>query len=211
MPIAKNILSDTGIRLLPSLLKLLFSLLRMKVVFPDGGLPGKERGLIFAFWHGKMVTGWLLALKLFPDAAHSAVVSLSEDGQILSDTLTRLGFRLIRGSSSRGKEDVKSGMVDALRNRGVVAITPDGPRGPLHRFKYGTLRLASEQQVPIIFADITHDRARILKSWDRFEIPMPFSKMTVRLHLLQVPAFPSEEALHEFARQLSERFGNAAT
>jgi len=157
-----------------------------------------------------MVTGWLLARKLFPDAVPSAVVSLSEDGQILSETLARLGFRLIRGSSSRGKEDVKAGMVDALRNRGLIAITPDGPRGPSHQFKYGTIRLASEQQVPVIFAEITHDRARVLKSWDRFEIPMPFSKATVRLHPVTVPAFPSEEALREFARQLSERFGHAA-
>jgi len=210
MPIVKNILLDGGIRLLPSLLKLLFSALRMEVVSPEGGLPGKERGIIFAFWHGKMVTGWLLARKLFPVAVPYAVVSLSEDGQILSDTLARLGFRLIRGSSSRGKEDVKAGMVDALRNRGLIAITPDGPRGPSHQFKYGTIRLASEQQVPIIFAEIIHDRARVLKSWDRFEIPMPFSKTTVRLHPVTVPAFPSEEALHEFARQLSERFGHAA-
>jgi hypothetical protein len=210
MPIVKNILLDGGIRLLPYLLKLLFSVLRIEIISPEGGLPEKERGIIFAFWHGNMVTGWLLARKLFPDASHSAVVSLSEDGQILSDTLTRLGFSLIRGSSSRGKEDVKAGMIDALLNRGVIAITPDGPRGPLHQFKYGTIRLASEQQVPIIFAEITHDRARVLKSWDRFEIPMPFSKATVRLHHVRVPAFPSEEALRDFSRQLSERFGHAA-
>jgi hypothetical protein len=210
MPIVKHILRDGGTRLLPHLLKLLFSALRLKIIAPAEGLPGRDNGIIFAFWHGKMVTGWLLALRLFPDCMPAAIVSLSEDGQILSETLERLGFRLIRGSSSRGKEDVKAGIIEELRNRGLIAITPDGPRGPLHRFKYGTIRLASELQVPILFADITHERARILKSWDRFEIPMPFSRATVRLHQVQVPPFPSEEALHEFANQLSERFSHAA-
>ncbi|NTU57585.1 MAG: DUF374 domain-containing protein [Chlorobiaceae bacterium] len=210
MPIVKNILWNAGTRLLPPLLKLLFSSLRLKIVSPEGGHPGTEHGIIFAFWHGKMVTGWLLVRRLLPDIRPSAVVSLSEDGQILSETLERLGFRLIRGSSSRGREDVKTGMLESLRNRGVIAITPDGPRGPLHRFKYGTLRIASEHQVPILFADITHERYRVLKSWDRFEIPMPFSRTTVYLHSIRVPAFTSEEALHEFARKLSEHFGHAS-
>jgi len=198
-----------GAPLVAFLLKLLFSVLRFEIISPENAQPGHGKGVIFAFWHGKMITGWLLAQKLIPGSRPAAVVSLSKDGQILSDTLDHLGFRLIRGSSSKGKDAVKAAMTEELRNHGVVAVTPDGPRGPLHRFKYGTIRLASERQAPIIFADITYSRARTLKSWDHFEIPVPFSRVKVSLHKIEVPRFSSEEALHEFSRKLSERFGHA--
>lgn len=209
MSIVNNILRESGIRLLPWLLRLLVASLKIEVIPPEQGLPGKERGTLFTFWHGKMVTGWLLGKRLFRGIPVSAVVSLSGDGQILSDTLGRLGFRLIRGSSSRGREEVRAGISEVFRNREVVAITPDGPRGPLYRFKYGTIRLASEHRVPLLFAEITHEKMKALRSWDRFEIPFPFSRVTVRLHSVQVPEFDSEEALRAYADELSTRFAHA--
>jgi lysophospholipid acyltransferase (LPLAT)-like uncharacterized protein len=205
----KDLVKKTGTVLLPPLLKMVFSGLKLTIIPPGEPLPGTQRGVIFAFWHGKMVAGWLLAQKLFPGVKTSAVVSLSEDGRILSETLDRFGFRLIRGSSSRGAEEVKAGIRDALHSGGLVVVTPDGPRGPLHRFKYGTLRLASEHRVPVVFAEITYRDSRVLKSWDRFEIPVPFTRATVTLHLLHVPTFESEEALHEYTRLLEKRFSHA--
>jgi lysophospholipid acyltransferase (LPLAT)-like uncharacterized protein len=210
MSFVKHILPESASRLLPHLLKLLVATLNIRIIPPQNGLPGTERGVIFAFWHGKMVTGWLLTRRLFPEATISSVVSLSGDGQILSDALDRLGFRLIRGSSSRGKEEVRSGIADALGKCGVVAVTPDGPRGPQHRFKYGTLRLASEYRTPLVFAEIFHERARMLKSWDRFEIPAPFSRVTVRLHTFEVPLFSTEEELRAFADELATRLDHEA-
>jgi len=210
MSFVKHILPRSASHLLPHLLKLLVATLKIRIILPEKGLPGNEHGIIFAFWHGRMVTGWMLSRRLFPEAVISTVVSLSGDGQILSNALDRLGFRLIRGSSSKGKEEVKSGIVTALDTCGVVAVTPDGPRGPLHRFKYGTLRIASEHRTPLVFAEIFHDRARRLKSWDRFEIPAPFSRVTVRLHTLEIPLFSSEEALRTFADELSTRLDDDA-
>lgn len=195
--------------LLAPLLKLLFASLRKEIRFPAEGIPEPGRGVVFAFWHGSMVTGWLLARRIFPETVPVAVVSLSDDGQLLSDTLGRLGFRLIRGSSSKGGEEVKSGITEALRSGSVIAVTPDGPRGPIHQFKYGTVRLASENRSPILFADITHMNPRLLKSWDRFEIPMPFSRVGIELHLLDLPPFSSEEELREFSNRLSARFDHA--
>jgi len=209
MSTKKSILLNIGTLLLPLFLKLLFSTLRIDIVKKESGLPDRSRGLMFAFWHGQMITGWLLAKRLFPDTIPSAVVSLSPDGQILSDALEKLDFELIRGSSSRGRDDVKAGIAERIRNRGLVAITPDGPRGPIHRFKYGTLRLASEHRTPILFADISHEKASKLRSWDQFEIPMPFSRVRVTLHLIDVPVFSSEEELRAFADQLSDRYTHA--
>lgn len=208
MPTIKNILLDGGTRLLPHALKLLFSTLKIDVKFAGEQLPSDNRGVMFAFWHGKMIIGWLLSRKLFPQREISAVVSLSGDGQILSDALDRLGFRLIRGSSSRGKEIVRRGISEALSGGGVVAVTPDGPRGPHHRFKYGTLRLAAMHHAPLVFAEIRYNNARRLKSWDRFEIPLPFSRVTVTLHLVRVPDFETEEAFGAWADELSTDFGH---
>jgi lysophospholipid acyltransferase (LPLAT)-like uncharacterized protein len=204
MAFVKDILLKSATRLLPHVLKLLFTTLKIEI---DGEkLPDDPRGVMFTFWHGKMIAGWLLAQRLFPDREISAVVSLSGDGQILSDALDRLGFHLIRGSSSRGKEEVRRGIDVALSKGGVVAVTPDGPRGPHHRFKYGTLRLAAQHHTPLVFAEIRYGNARSLKSWDKFEIPLPFSRVRVTLRVVQTPEFPTEEAFRAWADKLSAGF-----
>ena len=193
--------------ILPTALKLLYASLRISIITAPLQFSGK--GAVIAFWHGKMIAGWLLAKTLGSSKKITAVVSLSEDGRTLSDTLERLGFSLIRGSSSRGGDEVKKAMHDALQQGNIVVLTPDGPRGPVHQFKYGTLRLASENHYPIVFAEISYAKSWMLKSWDRFEIPKPFSKTSVKLHLLEVPAFNSDKELQSYTKKLSDRLSHA--
>lgn len=190
--------------ILPGVLKLLVSTLRLTVINPRQEIFDQTGKRIFAFWHGKMIYGWLLAQHLFPDKTIHAVVSLSKDGEILSRTLEKLGFTLIRGSSSKGSNEVKKAMLTELANNGIIAITPDGPRGPRQAFKYGTLRLASAERVPIIFAAIRYSKGFQLKSWDRFEIPFPFSRIYVTIHNIEVPEFRNQEELKTFEHQLSK-------
>lgn len=194
--------------LLPPVLKALVSTLRITLTNPEHEPRTSGGRVIYAFWHGKMIYGWLLAKKLFAGKRIHAVVSLSEDGELLSRTLAKLGFSLIRGSSSRGSSEVKKMMLLELEKNDIVAITPDGPRGPYHSFKYGTLRLASEQNIPVIFADISYSKALQLKSWDRFEIPLPFSTVTVTFHRIEIPALQSEQDVIAFEHQLSKQIGN---
>ena len=137
------------------------------------------------------------------------MVSSSEDGNILAQTLEQLGFSLIRGSSSRGGDEVKRAMQHSLQREEIVALTPDGPRGPANEYKFGMLRLASENHYPLVFADICHTSTWKLKSWDRFEIPKPFSKTTVKLHLIDLPEFNNEEELQSYTKQLSIKLTHA--
>jgi lysophospholipid acyltransferase (LPLAT)-like uncharacterized protein len=195
--------------ILPFTLKLLYASLRLSVTPLSLKIQLTDKGTIFTFWHGKMMTGWLLARALFPSQKRVAVVSLSEDGTILSDTLEQLDFTLIRGSSSRGGDEVKLAMEGALQQKNIIILTPDGPRGPVNQFKYGTLRIASSNNYPLIFAEIKYENAWKLKSWDQFEIPKPFSKTVVQLHRIDLPEFESEEALRIFTKKLSDRFGHA--
>ncbi|MBC8042212.1 MAG: DUF374 domain-containing protein [Rhizobacter sp.] len=193
-----------------------------------------RRGFLFAFWHGTMLTGWLFARQFSAQLSKTksktesspspggsppgsrrlalrplrAVVSLSKDGVLLSGALHRLGFGLIRGSSSKGREEVKAAIDEALRLGHAVAITPDGPRGPREVFKYGSIRLASETGRMVVFARITHHRKWQLKSWDKFEIPKPFSRVEITLSLVAVPTFSGDALLKNFTDVLTARFSN---
>ncbi len=194
--------------ILPVVLKLLYASLRISIAPPSQEMTFRETGAIFAFWHGKMIIGWLLARTLFPGKTLSAVVSLSEDGRVLADTLEKCGFSLIRGSSSKGGDTVKSAMLEVLQHHGMVVLTPDGPRGPVNQFKFGTLRLASSHHFPLLFAEICYSSTWRLRSWDQFEIPKPFSKAAITLHLLELPTFHSEEELQTYTTTISEHFSH---
>ena len=150
--------------ILPLTLKLLYASLQISVTPRSWNNDVAGNGAIFTFWHGKMVTGWLLARALFPEKKTVAVVSLSEDGRTLADTLEQLDFSLIRGSSSKGGDEVKDAMHEALDSENIIIITPDGPRGPACQFKYGTLRVASSKRCPLIFAEIRYRKHGNLKA-----------------------------------------------
>lgn len=197
-----------GKTLLPLLMRGLYLTLRKQISIETPPLPDPKNGLIFAFWHGKMLTGWILAKKTFPQTHFSAIVSLSKDGEILSGALHALNFDLIRGSSSRGKEAVKEETRKALDACRCIAVTPDGPRGPREVFKYGTIRLASEAGKPLVFAHIRHENFWQLRSWDKFEVPKPFSRVQIALFCIDVPKFDSEAQLRAFAEKKSAEFGD---
>jgi len=195
-----------GKTVLPKLLKMLYKSCHQDIKNLDV-LNVKNNGAVFAFWHGNMITGWLLAKQCFPKIPYFAIVSLSKDGEILSGALQALGFKLIRGSSSKGKRVVKVDSRDVLEKGFGLAVTPDGPRGPRANFKYGLIRLASTTSTPIYFASIQHHNKWVFKkSWDQFEVPKPFSKVDIVLHRIDVPQFDSDEALQEFTHALSEKF-----
>jgi lysophospholipid acyltransferase (LPLAT)-like uncharacterized protein len=196
--------------ILPRVLLLLYKSLRIKVAKPSKAMRESGKGTIFAFWHGKMVVGWLLSRALFPEKNPTAIVSRSKDGHILSDALEQLGFSLIRGSSSKGSIEVVRAMQHTLEKGEMVVITPDGPLGPICQFKYGSVRLAARNHYPLIFADICFASSWKLKSWDRFEIPKPFSKVLIELKLIELPEFRSEEELRTFSKQLSDHLSHAS-
>lgn len=138
----------------------------------------EEKPLVVAFWHGSMVIGWFLH-RPRRDRRAAALVSRSEDGAILSATLEHWGYTLIRGSSNVGGKEAMQLMVDALTDGNSLCVTPDGPTGPRHRMKMGAVRAAQRSQVPLFLVGIAAERKKSLQSWDRFEIPFPFSSVSV--------------------------------
>ena len=135
---------------------------------------GEGGGHFIALWHGRM---------LVPMAHHrhtrwTVLVSQSQDGDVTEELLTRYGFRVIRGSSSKGGARALREMIDALKSGAVLAITPDGPRGPMHSMSPGLVWMARATGYSVVPAGFVADRAWRMKSWDRFTVPKPFARVS---------------------------------
>lgn len=137
----------------------------------------RDRGRIYALWHGHA-----LALTLFGmDRGIYTIASRSEDGEIAARIAEGLGYRVVRGSTEEGKVE-KGGrrgaiqLIKALREGKNVAITVDGPKGPAHKVQPGVIFLAQKSGAEIIPAVAKFERAIVINSWDKFTIPMPFTR-----------------------------------
>ena len=150
--------------------------------FRDAGQP-----VIFVFWHGQL-------LPLVYYHRHEGIVALvSEhgDGEYLSRIIERNGFGTVRGSSRHGGTKGLKGLVRAARAGKDLALTPDGPRGPVGVFKPGALTAAQRSGLPIIPVAVGASSAWRFRSWDGFLVPKPFS--IVRLEYLP-PRFVQRDA-----------------
>jgi lysophospholipid acyltransferase (LPLAT)-like uncharacterized protein len=170
-------------KLLPVMLNLLLKTLRFEFI----NLPLSFDNKIFIFWHCKMIAGWYI----FKDKSPVALVSLSKDGEVLNGILKKWNFNVVRGSSSHGGKEALSELINISKAGNPVILTPDGPRGPANEIKNGALIVSKENGFPIIPVNINYSKKKILrKSWDKFEVPLPFAKCTVK--------FGSEHYYKEF-------------
>jgi lysophospholipid acyltransferase (LPLAT)-like uncharacterized protein len=134
-----------------------------------------RRPQVFLLWHEA-----LLPL-LWQHRAQGVAIVVSEarEGQYLADLALALGYRAVRGSSTRGGARALLGAVRELREGRSVAFTPDGPRGPRRQLKPGVVAAAQRGGGTIVPIHAEADRAWRLHSWDRFVIPKPGAKVTV--------------------------------
>jgi len=153
---------------------------------------------IVAFWHGRMLL-LPFALRDYADKV-SILISRHRDGELVAELVERLGFKTVRGSTGRGKGGSKAflEMVNLIKRGEVVAITPDGPRGPREKVKPGAIKLSMVTGAPIYPLTFGCTGEFHLNSWDRFTIPRPFSKCRVILgEPLRPEEFKSEKEMAE--------------
>ncbi len=131
------------------------------------------KGFLVVLWHGKM----LLPIYIHRHLGVVAMVSEHRDGEMIAQTVHRLGYKTVRGSSTRGGRKAFIDMLRALRNNKIGTIMPDGPKGPRHYFKIGALVLASRADVAILPMTFAAQWPIVLKSWDRFTFWWPFSRV----------------------------------
>jgi len=144
--------------------------------FRENGLEQWKPPFIFVLWHSRI----LPLLALHKREGLVLLISRHRDGEYLADLAQGWGYSSVRGSTQRGGEVGLLGIVRALQGGAVVAMTPDGPRGPRERVQPGAIAAAQHAGVPLIAAGARTASAWYLNSWDRMCIPKPFAAIDVR-------------------------------
>jgi lysophospholipid acyltransferase (LPLAT)-like uncharacterized protein len=165
--------------------------------------------LIYAFWHNRV---GLIPYFYERDASGRQLfvfISLSRDGQFITDVAERFGVKAVRGSTSRKGTKAALEAVRAAHDPHTdIAITPDGPRGPRYQIQPGLLRLAQATGRPIVGVTYHLKWKHELKSWDRFQVPLPFSRCTlVTRGPIKVPKDATEEELVAINAKVAEAMG----
>ena len=143
--------------------------------FRESGFTQWQPPFIFVLWHSRI----LPLLALHKREGMTLLISRHRDGGYVADLAERWGYRTVRGSSRRGGEVGLLGLVRALQGGAIVAITPDGPRGPAGHVKPGAVAAAQHAGVPIIAAGARASSAWYFQSWDRMCLPKPFAAIDV--------------------------------
>jgi lysophospholipid acyltransferase (LPLAT)-like uncharacterized protein len=131
--------------------------------------------VIIAFWHGRILPG----MCYFRDRGIVVITSLNFDGEWIARIIQRFGYGTARGSSSRNAGGALRQMIRDMRAGRSTAFTLDGPRGPGGVAKPGAIWLAMATGCPIVPFHIESDRHWALRSWDRTQIPKPFSRVAL--------------------------------
>ncbi len=158
------------------------------------GKPVNEN-YIGALWHNRLLIFPFVLRRFFPNRRGAALISASRDGDLLADAIKRFDFDVVRGSSSRLGARAILQLTDVLALGRDVVITPDGPRGPAYELGPGIIFLAQKSGAPVVPVNIEYSSYWRLKSWDRFILPRPFSKVRVIIgqsHYVRSTSTPEE-------------------
>ena len=135
----------------------------------------RNERVVIAFWHGQLAM--LQAPYRGRGAGVCIQVSRHGDGEIIARAVQPFGVRTARGSATRGGIASVREMIEAHRDGYDLAVAPDGPRGPFHRAKPGVIRLAQATGTRLFPVACTPRYAWVFPSWDRFALPMPFTRV----------------------------------
>ena len=199
-------------------MRLLWATYRFRVVADDQARrhAGEGTPLILTLWHeGIFVATWYFRLLARIGARVTYLVSPSMDGELAVRVLSMMGTRSVRGSATRSGVKAMRELYRALvRHRGWPVVLPDGPQGPRHHCKPGSLLLAGMSGASVLPMACAARRAWRLPTWDRLLLPLPFSRVVVLVgEPYTVPKGLDEAALEAERQRLQdvlERLGAEA-
>ncbi|MCX5877485.1 MAG: lysophospholipid acyltransferase family protein [Deltaproteobacteria bacterium] len=204
MAIAQTLLKYRLVPLCYYLLRLYLSFLRVRVVGEEAAHKqfSKYGRVIAAVFHQRFLPALAYVTK-FRNFKPIVMISQSSDGELIASLASRLGLVPVRGSSTRGGRDALMAILRALKkNPGVIHIV-DGPTGPKGVVKPGLMAMAQVAGAPIFPVIISAEKAWVMRSWDRFLVPKPFSKVTIRWgDPFPVPRGTRPEQLEELRKQV---------
>jgi lysophospholipid acyltransferase (LPLAT)-like uncharacterized protein len=194
--------------IIAAVIRIIASTLRWRWEFHPALTANRNRPVIFCTWHNRVVLspmiyrGYIRHIQQTPRLA--AVVSASRDGAIIAGVLQSFDIQCVRGSSSRRGSQALLELITAIGAGHDLAVTPDGPRGPRYTAQAGAIALAQLTGKPLIPAACNVRWKICLKSWDRFQIPLPFSSVTMRFGqpMTVAPESEREELRAELQRRM---------
>lgn len=184
------------------IINILCRLVKIRFFGREFYIQAKKKGekIIFILWHGRII----IPMFVHRNQGFRPLVSLSRDGEFAAKVLEGFGYEPIRGSSSKGGKEAFHKMKEALENS-VVAIIPDGPRGPGRVLKPGCIYLAQQTGAVIIPVSFSCKKRKFLKGWDKHLIFPPFTEcVMVYGEPIKIPQDLTQEEI-EKARKEVER------
>ena len=149
-----------------------------------------RKNVILAFWHGRI----FMATYRFRGRGIVVMISRNRDGEYIARIIKRFGYGVARGSSSKGSHTATVEILRAVKGGRDVGLSIDGPRGPRYVAKPGAAYLARKSGNPVVPFSISVDKKWMMKSWDHFQVPKPFSRAVV---LIGNPVYVHESASEE--------------
>ncbi len=191
----KNFLRQIGQVLIPPLVYLLMRIIwyttskKFHFISPVG-----DEQHVCVCWHGELFMSPQAYRKIHKKHKASAIISSHFDGSLIASTLNMLGIRSLRGSSSKGARQVLLQAFKSIKSGEEVLITPDGPRGPRHHMSDGAIGIALKSKLPVFVMNYRAEKYWQLKSWDKFVIPKPFTKVDFYLQSISLEGMKLDEA-----------------
>lgn len=133
----------------------------------------QNKPIIACFWHGRLL---MMFKSWFGQHKLHMLISNHPDGQIIARTTQNFGYGWIAGSSNKGGRKAVLSILKTLKKGDSIGITPDGPRGPRYQASLGVIQMARLGNVALLPISYSSTRGTFMKSWDRFFLPLPFSR-----------------------------------
>ncbi len=208
-PLKKRILNSPVVHFVLSLLMSLamraiyLTCRHEKILFAEESTPyyNGELPAIFCFWHGRMI---MQPFVKPPRRSMSVLISHHNDGALITATMLWFGIGSVRGSKKLGSTQAVRSLLDISERGGNIAITPDGPRGPFQKAAQGAAYVAAKTGYPLLPITFSASRHWRFKSWDKFMMPKPFSRLTYVVGPLLRATGDSDEAVATTTAALEE-------
>lgn len=148
---------------------------------------------VVIFWHNRLFAAPEFFRRYFRHRQLASLISASRDGSWPAAFMEQLGMRPIRGSQYKRGAQAFREMIESQKKGYDIAVTPDGSRGPIYDMKPGAIALAGKTGAPFLIFSLNFSRAWRLNSWDRFYVPVPFSRVDAQIEVIENPAGLSED------------------
>jgi hypothetical protein len=172
-------------------MKLLWFTYRKNYHYIDAPIEGQCMAVT---WHAELLISPQVYRKLRPYQKTSAIIAQHYDGELIARTFSFLNIEALRGSSRRGAKSVLIAAIKALKDKSSIMITPDGPKGPRYSMSDGAVSLALRSNLPLMVVNYQPTSYWTLKSWDKFIIPKPFSRLEIYHQVLTVTNMDKDKA-----------------